>query len=139
METLLDHHLPTFDRWLQVHFMSLTASSWRHHYLTVVALLDQLGPKAFNSEQVGVILHCYSLPIAPDEALCILFDGKEFNIEFIRIVSKFLMDRDRAGSLWVESNKYAVLTVFISQILRDKCVYSPCTLKRANMNFPGTL
>ena len=122
METVLDHHLATFDRWLQAHFMSLTASSRSHYYLTVVTLLDQLDPKELSFwQQVQVVLQ-RRIPfegISPNKFFT-LFDGMKFNIEFTRIVSKFLMDRDRAGSLWVNSDKYAGLAPFILEILRDK-------------------
>jgi hypothetical protein len=119
METLLDRHLVTFDRWFQAHFMSLTASSRPHYYLTVVALLDQLDPKEFHWRQVSVILQ-HQLPFLRPEKLIDLFDGTKFNIEFARIVSKFLIDRDRAGSLWLNSHKYAGLSTYILEILRDK-------------------
>ena len=88
METLLDHHLATFDRWLQAHFMSLTASSRSHYYLTVVTLLDQLDPKELSFwQQVQVVLQCW-IPfegISPNKFFT-LFDRMKFNIEFTRIV-----------------------------------------------------
>jgi hypothetical protein len=120
METLLDCHLATFDRWFQAHFMSLTASSWPHYHLTVITLLDQLDPKAFDWPQVEAILQCHWLPMVPFHKLYILFVGTKFNMDFIRIVSKFLMDRDRAGFLWLNSYHYADLTTYILEILRDK-------------------
>jgi hypothetical protein len=120
METLLDHHLATFDIWLQAHFMSLIASSRPHYYLTVVTLLDQLDPKEFNWEQVSVILR-HQLSFIPPDKFFHQFDGKTLNLAFTRIVSEFLVDRDRARSLWVDSNKlYADLVTYILGILRDK-------------------
>jgi hypothetical protein len=119
METLLDRHLATFDTWLQAHFMPLNATSRPHYYLTVVTLLDQLNPKQFDWHQVSVILQ-HQLPFTLPDKLLDLFDGTGLNIEFTRIVSKFLMDRDRAGSLWVNSHKYADLATYILEILRDK-------------------
>jgi len=117
METLLDHHLATFDGWLQAHLMSLTASLRPHSYLTVVTLLGQLDPKIFHWQQVSVILRCQFLgPFMPSK----LFGGPVLNIEFTQIVSKFLMDRDRAGSLWVDSHNYAELATPILEILRDE-------------------
>jgi hypothetical protein len=121
METLLDRHLATFDRWLQVYFVSLTASSRVHHYyLAVVTLLDQLDPKEFQWRQVSVILQ-HQIPTIPPDKFLELFDaGTELNMEFIRMMSNFLMDQDRAGSLWVDSHKYAGLATFTLEILRDK-------------------
>ena len=120
METLLDRHLATFDTWLQACFVSfLTASSPPHYYFTVVSLLDQLDLKNFIWRQVGVILQHHS-PLTSLDKPAILLGGPTFNIKFIRIASKFLMDRDRAGSLWVDSHKYAGLATYISEILRDK-------------------
>ena len=125
MKTLLDHHLATFDRWLYAYLMPLTASpcQWAHYHLTVVTLLDQLDPKDFHWQQVSVILQHHSLPIIPDEKLCILFylfGRTTFNIEFIRIVSTFLMDRNRAGSLWLNPHDYTDLAMYILKILGDK-------------------
>jgi len=120
METLLDRHLATFDTWLQTCFVSfLTASSPPYHYFTVVTLLDQLDLKNFTWLQVKVILQHHS-PLTSFDNPAILFGGTKFNIEFIQRTSKFLMDRDRAGSLWVDSHKYAGLATYISEILGDK-------------------
>jgi len=120
METLLDRHLATFDRWLQTHLMP-SAVSWQalHYYLTVLTLLDQLDLKEFNWQQVSVILQHELLFTLPDR-FYILFDGTKLNMESTRIVSKFLMDRDRAGSLWVKSHRYAGLAMCTLEILRDK-------------------
>jgi len=118
METLLDRHLATFDTWLHTHFLSLTGSSRNRDYLVVATLLDQLDPKKFNWEQVSVILRHQS-PFSSN-ILHLLFDGTKFDIEFIRIASKCLMDRDRAGSLWVDSHRYADLVKYILEILRNK-------------------
>ena len=116
METLLDHHLATFNEWLQAHFMPLLASSRSHYCFAVVTLLDQLDPKEYNWERFSVIL--------PDSASFfpykLLFDAKKSDIEFSRIVSNFLMDRDRAGSLWVNCQTYADLARHILEFLRDK-------------------
>jgi len=46
--------------------------------------------------------------------------GPDLNIEFTQIVSKFLMNRHRAGSLWVNSHTYADLATSILEILHDK-------------------
>jgi len=120
METLLDYHLATFDRWLQAYLISLSASSWPHYYLTVVVtVLDQLDLKEFHWKQVSVILQD-QLSFTLLNRFHDLFDRVKINIEFTRIVSKFLMDRDRAGSLWVTTHRYAGLAVYTLEILRDK-------------------
>ena len=49
-----------------------------------------------------------------------LFGDRKANIEFLRIASKFLMDRERAGSFWVNSHKYANLARYLLKFLRDK-------------------
>jgi len=122
METLLDRHLAAFDIWLQAYLMSLTAISRPHYYLTVVTLLDQLNPKDFHWQPVSAILR-HQLPglsiILPNK-VADLFPGPKLNIEFIQIVSKFLMDRDRAGPLWLNSHNYADLATYILDILHDK-------------------
>ena len=112
-----------------------SAVSWQalHYYLTVLTLLDQLDLKEFNWQQVSVILQHELLFTLPDR-FYILFDGTKLNMESTRIVSKFLMDRDRAGSLWVKSHRYAGLAMCTLEILRDKWVYNPYTLVRANTN-----
>jgi len=116
METLLDRHLATFDTWLQTWLMSLTGSSQPHYYLAVVTLLDQLDLKKFTWQQVSVILqHKLTGPF-----MGLLFGEPELYIEFTRIVSKFLMDRDRAGSLWLNSHNYADFATYILETLRDK-------------------
>jgi len=121
METLLDHHLATFDTWLHAHLMPLNARSWPHYHLAVVTLLDQLNPKQFDWHQVSVILQHQLTFTLPDEVSALFGRmGFKLNIEFTWIVSKFLMDRDRAGSLWLNSHIYADLATYILEILRDK-------------------
>jgi hypothetical protein len=119
METLLDRHLATFDTWFQACFTSLNVLSWPHDYLAVVSLLDQLNPKQFDWHQVFVILQ-HELPCDLLDKMLILFGGTGLNIEFTRIASKFLMDRDRAGLLWHNSQEYADLAAYILEILGDK-------------------
>ena len=116
-ETLLDHHLATFDRWLQAQFMSLSASSRTLDNLTVAALLDQLDPKEYNPRQLSVLLE--DLFQFVSEKLLHLIARMKENMEFSRIVSKFLMDRDRAGSLWVNSQMYANLAMHLLKFLCD--------------------
>jgi hypothetical protein len=101
-----------------------------HRYLPVVTLLDQLDPKEFNWKQVSVILQDRS----PFAELRLLFGGTKSNIEFSRIMSKFLLDRERAGLFWVNSQKYADLASHLLEFLRDKSAYNPYNLIRANMN-----
>jgi hypothetical protein len=151
METLLDHHLATFDGWLQRHLMYLPALS-RSHSLAVVALLDQLGPKEYNWPQLSPILEgTLSLPElldqldpkvdwlllekfprfkSPKEEMVMghlnflnlhdLFHGIKSNIEFSQIVSKFLVDQNRAGSLWVNLHSYVNLATQLLDILHDR-------------------
>ena len=116
-ETLLDHHLATFDGWLQAQFMPLFSLS-QSHYLAVVTLLDQLDPKEYNWEQLSVILEGHSL-FSPKEFV-FLFDGTKSNKEFSGLASKFLMDRDRAGSFWVNPQTYVNLAMPILKILHDE-------------------
>jgi hypothetical protein len=121
METLLDHHLAIFDTLLHAHFMPLNYPGSRPHYcLAVITLLDQLNLKHFDWRLVSVILQRQLVPFVLLSGLLDPFDRKSLNIEFTRIVSKFLMDQDRAGSLWVNSHKYADLASYILEILRDK-------------------
>jgi hypothetical protein len=129
METLLDRHLAALDTWLQARFMPSNAASRLRCYLAVVTLLDQLDPKEFNWEQVSVILQ-RPLP----QFLFLFGEPPELNTEFTRIVSKYLIDRDRAGSFWLNSDNYADLATYILEILHDKSVYNPYILVRANTN-----
>jgi hypothetical protein len=115
---LLDRHLAAFDAWLQVEF-KYRSSPRIHYYLAVVTLLDQLNPKEFNWQRVLVILQ-HQLPFFPSDKFLDLFDEPEANIELSRIVSKFLMDRKRAGSFWVNSEKYADLAMYLLKFLCDK-------------------
>ena len=119
METLLDRHLATFDPWLRTRLMPLNATSPLHYYyLAVVTLLDQLNLKQFDWHQVSVILRdCLSFTL---DKLLAISDGRGLNVEFSQIVSKFLMDRDRAGSFWLNSHHYADLATYILMILGDK-------------------
>ena len=115
-ETLLDLHLRTFDEWFRVQLLSLSASSWPHCYFTVATLLDHLDPKEYNWQQVSVILQDHLLPAK----LPHLFGGTKANIEFFRIVSKFLMDRERARLFWVNSQRYVDLARDMLKFLRNK-------------------
>ena len=115
-ETLLDHHLATFDGWLQVHLMSLFPSSQSHYCLTVVTLLDQLDPKEYNWTQHPVILQ----DLFVSDNLLDLVGRMKTNTEFSQIVSKFLMDQERAGLFWVNAQKYADLARYLLEFLHDK-------------------
>ena len=109
--------------------MSLFPSSQSRYCLTVVTLLDQLDPKEYNWTQHPVILQ--DLFISDNSTLDLIERMKE-NIEFSQIVSKFLMDRERAGLFWVNSQKYADLARYLLEFLHNKCVYSPYTPTCAN-------
>ena len=113
---MLDHHLATFDQWLQEY---LIISSPGSHFLAVVALLDQLNLEEFNWQQVSVILQ-HQLPFTLPDMLLDLFGRTTSKIEFFQIVSKFLMDRERAGLFWVNSQKYADLAKCLLEFLHDK-------------------
>jgi len=119
METLLDHHLAIFDRWLHAHLslMSVHASTgcWRN-YLTVITLLDQLDPKEYNWEQISELLEDPFIFIRLRD----LFGERKVTIEFSRIVCKFLMDQKRAQSFWVNSQRYAALARCILEFMDDK-------------------
>jgi hypothetical protein len=100
----------------------LLLGSSRSHYLVVVTLLDQLDPKELNWSQLSRLLGNLlpSLSDGPQFDLHHFFDGTKPNLEFSGIVFKFLMDRDRAGSLWVNPQKYVNLATQLLKILRDK-------------------
>jgi hypothetical protein len=110
---LLDRHLATFDRWLQEYLVSSSPGS---HFLAVFTLLDQLDPEEYNSQALSAILHGGLPLVSPLH----LLGGTQLNMEFTRILSKFLMDRNRAGSLWVNPHMYMKLVTPFSKILRDK-------------------
>ena len=98
--------------------MSLSASL-QSHYLAVVTLLDQLDRKECDWQCLSVILEGQSSPLASEEFFFLL-DRMKLSIEFSGILSKFLMDRDRAGSLWVNPRTYVNLATPFLEILRDK-------------------
>ena len=123
---MLDYHLATFDGWLQAYLKSLSPES---HFLAVVTLLDQLDPKEYNWKRVSGILRG-RIPTFLSE----LFGETTANIEFYWILSKFLMDQERAGLLWVNSQGYADLATYILEILHDKWVYNPYIPICANTN-----
>jgi hypothetical protein len=98
--------------------MSLSASSRTLDYLTVVALLDQLDPKEYDLAQFPVLLQHSSEFVS--EKLRYLITRMKANMKFSQIVSKFLMDRDRAGPLWVDSQMYANLAMHLLKLLCDE-------------------
>jgi len=100
--------------------MYFSASSRIHYYLAVVTLLDQLDPKEYNWHRVSVVLPLEARSPSVPRRLPDLFGGTNANIEFSRIMSDFLMDRERARSLWVNSQDYADLARYILDFLRDK-------------------
>ena len=105
--------------------------SW-HHYLAVITLLDQLDLKEYNWRQLQVILQDSPVQFILD--MHGLFGGMKTNIELSRLVSNFLMDRKRARSFWVNSQKYADLARHILEFMHVKWVYNPYTFICANMN-----
>ena len=112
-ETLLDHHSASFDAWLfQQKFIALVSPSSLSYYFAAATLLDQLDPNEYNWQPFSVIVKD---PILPANFL-----HQKTNIEFSRIVSKFLIDRERAGSLWVNSQPYVYLARHILEFLRDR-------------------
>ena len=102
------------------------------HFLAVATLLDQLDPKEYNWTPLAVLLRERFLFI-PDKLLNLIGMMKA-NIEFSRIESKFLIDKDRAGSLRVNSQMYMNLTLHLLKFLSDRCVYNPHTLIHTNTN-----
>jgi hypothetical protein len=96
--------------------MSLSAAS-RSHYLAVVALLDQLDPKLYNWPWLLVILDDQSVLT---QELIFLVNGPKLSMKFSGMLSKFLMDRNRAGSLWVNPQMYVNLAIQLLNILHDK-------------------
>ena len=104
-------------------------SSPGSHFLTILTLLDQLDPEDYDWMQLPVLLQ-HPLSLVSTYVL----DLTKENIEFSRIVSRFLMDQERAGFFWVNSQKYADLARHILKILSDKWVYNPYTLIRAKLN-----
>ena len=119
METLLDCHLTTFDGWLQAQCRISPPSSWPswHHYFAVTTLLDLLDPKEYNWRQLQVILQNPVQFISDTHGL---FGGMKTNIEFSQLVSKFLVDRERARSFWVNSQKYTDLARHILEFMHFK-------------------
>ena len=110
--------------------MSLFPLAQSHYCLAVVTLLDQLDPKEYNWTQHPVILEDLFI----SDNLLDLVDRMKANTEFSQIVSKFLMDQERAGLFWVNSQKYANLARYLLEFLHNKCVYSPYTPICANTN-----
>jgi len=99
--------------------MSLSGSESQSqpHFLAVVTLLDQLDPKEYNWKQLPVIV---LVPAPLSFPFNELFDGTNSDVELSRIVSKFLTDRDRAGTLWVNPDLYVNLAAQLLKILHDK-------------------
>jgi hypothetical protein len=104
--------------------MSLLASS-PPHYLAVVTLLDQLDPKELNWSELLRILgdRLQSPSDGPQFGLHAIFGGMKPHLEFLEFSGtavKFLTDRDRAGSLWVNPQMYVNLATQLFKILHDK-------------------
>ena len=125
-ETLLDRHSTAFDEWLREELLFRWGSfSEMSHFLTTVTLLDQLNvdPAGFDWQVLSVLVenkwiteglisvaHTLSKPVR-------LFDGTKSQVAYLRVVSKFLMDRQRAGDFCVDSSAYTKLTMRLLDIL----------------------
>jgi len=111
------------------------SSSLGSHFFAIYTLLDLLDPEEFNSMSLAALLHLVEgrLPLLP-YFLHTLIGMMKANIEFPGIVSKFLMDQDRAGSLWVNSQTYVNLAMHLFKFLSDRWVYNTYTLICANTN-----
>jgi hypothetical protein len=81
--------------------------------------VDQLDLKEFEWSQLSQNLEDQSL-LPPSGFMDFhdIFDNTKSNIEFSQTVSKFLMDRNRAGSLWVNLQMYVNLGTQLLKILR---------------------
>jgi len=92
-------------------------------YLSCVTVyLNQLDPEEYNhywKTSEAVILR-RTLDIVPNTFDPLGVTTRKLNIEFIRILSKFLKDPDRARTLWVNSQKYADLVRYLLELLRNK-------------------
>ena len=125
-ETLLDHHLAAFDEWLReallLHWGSPSEISL---FFTAVTLLDQLNvdPERFNWKLLSLILETeWTTGILASVVLALskpikVFDGRESQVAYLQLVSKFLMDRERAGDFCVDSSMYVKLTMQLLDIL----------------------
>jgi hypothetical protein len=102
-----------------MYYLSGSTPPWPY-YPTVITLLDQLDRKEYNWKHLPEVLQNQYLFGTGDGKVMDLFGGTKTSIESSRIVSKFLMDRERAKSLWVNSQKYADLARFILEFIRDK-------------------
>ena len=100
-------------------FMFSSAPLQFHYYLTVITLLDQLDPKEYKWEWVSVILQNL-FPLVSKKLVNLICEMSANFAEFSRVVSKFLMDRERAGFLWVNSQNYADLAKYILDFLCNK-------------------
>jgi len=130
-ETLLDHHLPAFDRWLQLKLQhwNYLSSSLLLYCLTVITIVDQLNvdSEGFNWQAFFVPLVNKWVPIIRDlkfvvHGLTELFVGMEpSQMACSRIVSKFLTNPGRAGDTYcVDSWAYMNLSKKLLQILRNQ-------------------
>jgi len=89
-------------------------------FFAVVTLLDSLDPKECNWLQLQALLQEEFQLISNRDVLLDLIVRIKASMEFCRIVSKFLMDRHRAGSLWVNAETYENLASRFLRILCDK-------------------
>ena len=99
-------------------YTEVSKPPWQaYDYSTVITLLDQLNQKKYNWKHIPEVLQNPYLFSAGDGKV---MDLLKTNTESSRIVPKFLMDRERAKSFWVNSQKYADLARYILEFIHDK-------------------
>jgi len=93
------------------------------YFLTGVTFLDRLVLEEFNWRIFSGVIQNGKTEVVPEIAgglnwLVDLFDRRESqNASFF---SQFLMDRARAGSLWVKPQMYTNLALQLLKILRNE-------------------
>jgi hypothetical protein len=132
----LDHHLAVIDGWLQAQLLpwvsfSLSSFSLLSYFLAAVTLVDQLDPEEFNWERFSLsvqddgasddgasenLIHVGRALTEPVN----LFDGTVSQTAYSQTVSKFLTDRVRAGTFWVNSWTYVELAMQLLKTLHNK-------------------
>jgi len=89
-------------------------------FFAVVTLLDLLDPKECNWLQLQALLQERCGLISNHDVLLDLIVRIKASIEFCRIVSKLLIDQDRARSFWVNSQTYMNLAMHLLKFLSDR-------------------
>ncbi|KIM44125.1 hypothetical protein M413DRAFT_375322 [Hebeloma cylindrosporum] len=122
-ETLLDHYLSV--RWHGFrerlpHLIFHSSSRTHLIHLAVVTLLDQLDPTERDWHGFSMILDeeiSNKSLLSIREDLDNLFGCTESRKAGLRILSRFLMDRERAGLFWVNSQTYVELAKILLETL----------------------